>query len=108
MRYRKNTHDAPERPKPAEVAPSYIPILDQNKNQVGHVHGLKSKNPAPRFGIHNATLKKIRGIGLAWQGTTAQPSRGQADGRHAKDVRTAKGSVTRHATPPETSTRPKR
>jgi hypothetical protein len=35
MTYRKNTHDAPVRPKLKDVAPSYIPILDENKTKSG-------------------------------------------------------------------------
>jgi hypothetical protein len=104
-KYRTSAHDAPVRQKPADVIPSYIPILDENGNNVGHVHGLGAKNPGPRFGIRDATLKKVKGVGLAWQGTSAA---GRADARHAQAVRTAKGSVTKNPTRPETTARPKR
>jgi hypothetical protein len=105
MTFRKNTHDAPVRPKPKDVAPVYVPILDQHGNQRGHVHGLKSSAATvSRFGVRDAKLKKIKGAHV-WQGTTAPR---QADGRHAQNVRTAKGSVTKNPTRPETSARPKR
>ena len=104
-KFRKSAHDAPERPKPADVAPVYIPILDQHGNQRGHVHGLKaSEATVSRFGVRDAKLTKRNGV-HAWRGTTAPR---KADGRHAQNVRTAKGSVTRHPTPPETSARPRR
>jgi hypothetical protein len=104
-KFRKSQYDAPARPKPAEVAPVYVPVLDQHGNQRGHVHGLKSSAATvSRFGVRDAKLKKINGAHV-WQGTTA-PRR--ADGRHAQNVRTAKGSVTRHPTKPETAARPKR
>jgi hypothetical protein len=105
MTFRKSAYDAPARPKAADVAPSYIPILDENGNQRGHVHGLKSSEATvSRFGVHDARLTKRKGV-LAWRGTSA-PAR--PDGRHAQNVRTAKGSVTRNPTRPETSARPKR
>jgi hypothetical protein len=104
-KFRVSQYDAPVRPKPKDVAPSYVPILDQHGSQVGHVHGLKSSEATiSRFGVRDAKLTKRNGV-HAWRGTTAPR---QVDGRHAQNVRTAKGSTTKHPTKPETSARPKR
>ena len=105
--FRKNTNDAPERPKPKDVAPIYVPVLNQHGNQRGHVHGLKSSEATiSRFGVHNAKLTKRDGAHV-WQGTS-DPTPRQAGGRVAKNVRTARGSATRNPTAPETTARPKR
>jgi hypothetical protein len=107
MSFRKSAHDAPERTKPADVAPSYIPILDEHGNQRGHVHGIKSSEATvSRFGVRDARLKKIKGVGLAWQGISGRGSI-NADKRTAQ-LRQAKGSTTRHPTKPKTTARPKR
>ena len=104
-KFRQSTHDAPERLPPKDVAPVYVPILDQHGNQRGHVHGLKSSAvTVSRFGVRDARLTKRNGV-HAWRGTTA-PRR--ADTRHAANVRTARGSVTKNPTRPETTARPKR
>ena len=106
--FRKSQYDAPKRPKLADVPPTYVPILDQHGNQVGHLHGIKSSEASvSRFGIHDAKLSKRNGV-LAWRGTTSRGTARSADGRHAQNVRTAKGSVTKHPTKPDKAVRPER
>jgi hypothetical protein len=106
-KYRVSQHDAPKRPKAADVPPSYIPIIDERGNQRGHVHGLKaSEATVARFGVKNARLRKIDGK-LSWAGEASGNIRHRQE-LQAQHVKANKGSVTKHPTAPETTARPKR
>jgi len=108
MKYRVGRHDAPDRPKPADVAPSFIPIIDERGNQRGHVHGLKaSQATIARFGVHNARLKKIGGQ-LTWAGEASANTLRRAELSQAQRVKANKGSVSFKPTRPDKAVRPER
>jgi len=107
-KYRVSRHDAPERPKPADVPPSYIPIIDERGNQRGHVHGLKaSEATIARFGVRNAKLKKINGK-LTWAGESNANTLRRQEINRAQRVKANKGSVSVHPTRPDKAIRPER
>jgi hypothetical protein len=92
-RFRVSAYDAPVRPKLADVAPKYVRILDENGNQRGHLHGMKSSAVSvSRFGVHDAKRKKINGE-TVWQGRTAAAP--QASGKITAQREQAKGSAKR-------------
>jgi hypothetical protein len=108
VKYRVSRHDAPERPKAADVPPSYIPIIDERGNQRGHVHGLKaSEATIARFGVRNAKLKKIDGK-LTWAGEASANALRRQEINRAQRVRENKGSVTFKPTRPDKAVRPER
>jgi len=108
VKYRVSRHDAPERPKAADVPPSYIPIIDERGNQRGHVHGLKaSQATVARFGVRNAKLKKIDGK-LTWAGEASANTLRRQEINRAQRVRENKGSVTFKPTRPDKAVRPER
>lgn len=107
-KYRVSRHDAPERPKAADVRPSYIPIIDERGNQRGHVHGLKaSEATIARFGVRNAKLKKIDGK-LTWAGEASANTLRRQELSRAQRVKENKGSVTFKPTRPDKAVRPER
>ena len=107
-KYRVSRHDAPERPKPGDVAPTYIPIIDERGRQRGHVHGLKaSEATIARFGVRNAKLKKIDGK-LTWAGEASANTLRRQELSRAQRVKENKGSVSFHPTQPDKAVRPER
>jgi hypothetical protein len=107
-KYRVSRHDAPERPKLADVAPTYIPIIDEHGNQRGHVHGLKaSEVTVARFGVRNAKLKKINGT-LTWAGEASANTLRRQEINRAQRVKANRGSVTFKPTKPDRAVRPER
>jgi hypothetical protein len=108
MKYRQNTHDAPERPSAADAAPTRIPIIDERGNERGHTSGLgATAATVARFGVHNAKLKKIGGKPV-WQGESGAFGRRRAEIKLQQQRATDRGSVSFNPTKPVTSARPKR
>ncbi len=108
--FRKSQYDAPVPPAPKEIAPTYVPILNEHGSQVGHVHGTNSEATVNgRFGIQNAKLKKINGQ-TVWQGQarTSPSQRRAAVAKLTQQRVIAKGSVTRSPTKPSLARRPER
>lgn len=107
-KFRVSAHDAPVRPKPADVPPSYIPILDERGRHRGHVHGLKATQATvARFGVRNAKLKKIDGK-LSWAGESSANSLRREQINRAQRVKANKGSVSFKPTKPDKAVRPER
>jgi hypothetical protein len=108
VKYRTSRHDAPDRPKAADVTPSYIPIIDEHGNQRGHVHGLgASEATVARFGVRNAKLKKINGT-LTWAGEASANTLRRQELNRAQRVKNNKGSVSFKPTRPGKAVRPER
>jgi hypothetical protein len=109
MTFRKSQYDAPERPKPADETPRYIPIVDERGNTRGHVHGLGATEAtiAGHFGIHNARLKKIKGK-LTWAGESGANTLRRQQINREQRVKANKGSVSFNPTRPDKPTRPER
>jgi hypothetical protein len=108
MKYRQHTHDAPIRPKSADVV-TRIPIVDERGQERGHVHGLGASEATIRskFGIANAKLKRISGK-LTWAGESGANTLRRQQINREQRVKANKGSVSFKPSPPQTSARPKR
>lgn len=86
----------PKRVKVGVVPPNKIGVYDHQLNRRGHV-GLKaSAVTAERFGVHNATLQRVRGA-PAWvgEGPKARPRVSAIN--HGASVKAARGSGKRRA-----------
>jgi len=106
--FRESQYDGPKRPKVADVPPTYIPIIDENGNQRGYLHGLKSSEATvSRFGVHNAKLKKIDGK-LTWAGEASANTLRRQQINRAQRVKANKGSVSFKPTKPDKAVRPER
>jgi hypothetical protein len=106
--FRTSAYDAPERPKPAELPPTRIPIIDARGSERGHVHGLgASAATIARFGIRNARLKKINGV-LSWAGEASANTLRRQEINRAQRVKANKGSVSFKPTKPDKAVRPER
>ncbi len=55
-------------PRPGTVPPGKVGVYDHQGNRRGHVGPKASAATAERFGVHNATLQRVRGA-AAWVGT---------------------------------------
>ena len=55
-------------PRPGAVPQGRIPIYDHQLHRRGHVGPKASAATAERFGVHNATLQRVRGA-PAWVGS---------------------------------------
>jgi hypothetical protein len=110
-KFRTNTHDAPERlptkpaDKPGALPPHRIPVIVDGQ-RAGHVGYKASAATVKRFGAQRAKLGTHEGR-PAWIGISGRGSI-KPDAKLAAQLRTAKGSVTKNPTRPETSSRPKR
>ncbi len=110
-RFRVSAYDAPERlpltvkATGGELPPHRIPVIVDGQRR-GHVSARTgSASTALRLGAQRARLGTHEGK-PAWIGVSGRGSTGGE--RLAAQRRQAKGSVTRHPTPPQTSARPKR
>ena len=78
------------KPKPGTVPPGRIAIYDHQLHRRGHVGPKASAVTAERFGVHNATLQRVRGA-PAWVGSAPGKPR-VSTLSFEKSRRTAKGS----------------
>ena len=113
MKFRRAPYDAPEpapvKPveKPDTLPPNKLGVFDHRGQRVGVMGRAAGLPTAARFlGHNNARLGKVDNRD-AWIANAPRKPTG-ADARHARNLKTAKGSVTDHPSAPKTTARPKR
>ncbi len=82
----------PKRVKVGAVPQNKIGVYDHKLNRRGHVGRTASAVTAERFGVHNATLQRVRGA-PAWVGETPKVRPRVSAISHEANVRAARGSV---------------
>jgi len=95
-------------PAPGAVPPGKLGVFNTSGQRVGHMGPKAGAPTASRFlkGAP-AKLSKVDGAD-AWVATKQTQSHSPLPAKRAAQLRTAKGSVTRNPTKPQTSARPKR
>lgn len=88
----RNWTPKPKRVKPGAVPQGRIGIFDHQLHRRGHVGPRASALTAERFGVHNATLQRVRGA-PAWVGEAPKVRPQVSSVNHRASVKAARGSV---------------